>query len=142
LAVGAAGGTRIYTAVLQTILGVVDYGLNISGSIESGRAHHTLYPNVADLDDVFPDDLVEGLTSRGHNVTRMLTGFLDLQEFVDLSSSISVHDINEITSSVQGITSGKNGVIFGEYGILGFQTPLIIIIAASDSRKNGVAAGL
>lgn len=103
-AAGAAGSTRIYTATLQTILGALDYGLNVSAAIEAPRAHHQLYPNVADLDSGFPDALVNGLIARGHNVT--------------------VHDINQITSSVQAIQLKGN-----------------TLWAASDSRKNGIAAG-
>lgn len=98
-AAGAAGSTRIYTATLQTILGNLDYGLNVSGAIEAPRAHHMLYPNVADLDSGFPDALVEGLTARGHNVTGARTvGRWLMVGWIEL-----VHDINEITSSVQAI---------------------------------------
>ena len=76
-AVGAAGGTRIYTAVLQTILGALDYGLNVSAAIEAPRAHHTLYPNIADLDNAFKAELVDGLRVRGHNVTRKFSFFVE-----------------------------------------------------------------
>lgn len=97
LALGAAGSTRIYTATLQTILNALDYSSefkNVSAAIESSRAHHQLYPNVADLDSGYAQDLVDGLIQRGHNVT--------------------VHDINEITSSVQAIQQSADGTIWGK----------------------------
>jgi len=103
LALGAAGGSRIFPAVFQTILGV-DWGLDISQAIEFPRLHDQLYPALVDVDSGYPDEGIQGLIDRGHNV--------------------SVQDIHRITSDVQGILV-RNRTIY----------------AASDSRKNGIAAG-
>ncbi|KAJ7583221.1 gamma-glutamyltranspeptidase [Mycena floridula] len=103
-ATGSAGGTRIYTAVFQTILSSLDYGIGVSATIEAPRAHHVLFPNIVDLDSGFKQDLLDGLIQRGHN--------------------ISVHDINNITSTIQAVKLQGN-----------------TLFAASDSRKNGIAAG-
>jgi gamma-glutamyltranspeptidase len=75
MAVGGEGSTRIFTAVLQAIVGVLDRGLNVTAAIESPRTHHFLYPNVVDIDSGFSVAQLEGLTSRGHNISgRYLQG--------------------------------------------------------------------
>ena len=44
-AVGARGGPRIITAVLQTIINVVDHDMNISQAINAPRIHHQWFPD-------------------------------------------------------------------------------------------------
>jgi len=103
LALGGSGGSRIFPAIFQTILGV-DWGLDISQAIEFPRLHDQLFPTLVDIDSGYPDDGIQALVDRGHN--------------------ISVQDIHRITSVIQGIHV-RDGIIY----------------AASDSRKNGIAAG-
>jgi len=103
LALGASGGSRIFPAVFQTIIGV-DWGLDLGQAIEFPRLHDQLFPSVVEVDSGYPDEGIQALVDRGHNV--------------------SVLDIHRITSVVQGILV-KDGTIY----------------AASDSRKNGIAAG-
>ncbi|KZT41503.1 gamma-glutamyltranspeptidase [Sistotremastrum suecicum HHB10207 ss-3] len=102
-AIGAAGGSRIIGAVLQTVIGL-DWGLDVSAAIESPRLHDQLFPSIVDMDSGFSDSVIYDLIGRGHNIT--------------------VGNINRITSVVQAVMKK------GDY-----------IFAASDSRKNAVAAG-
>ena len=69
LAVGASGGTKIFPAVLQVILGIDDWGLDPSQAIEWGRVHDQLYPLSVEVDDILPKEGIDGLRERGHNIT-------------------------------------------------------------------------
>jgi gamma-glutamyltranspeptidase/glutathione hydrolase/leukotriene-C4 hydrolase len=68
LALGASGGSRIFPAVFQTILGV-DWGLDISEAIEFPRLHDQLFPSLVDIDSGYPDNGIQALVDRGHNVS-------------------------------------------------------------------------
>src|SRR6185437_5415660 len=46
LILGTPGGARIITAVLQTILNVVDFGMNIQEAVDAPRIHHQWMPDV------------------------------------------------------------------------------------------------
>jgi gamma-glutamyltranspeptidase / glutathione hydrolase len=45
LAVGAAGGPRIISTVLEIVLSVVDFHINIQEAIDAGRVHHQWMPD-------------------------------------------------------------------------------------------------
>lgn len=45
LAVGAAGGPRIISTVLEIVLSVVDFHINIQQAIDGGRIHHQWMPD-------------------------------------------------------------------------------------------------
>lgn len=103
LAIGGSGGSRIFPSLFQVILNL-DWGLDVSEAIEYGRMHDQLLPMDVDVDNTLPNDLVDFLRDRGHNVT--------------------VKPIGRVAGIVQAVLQ-KEGTIF----------------AASDSRKNGIAAG-
>ncbi|KAF9128015.1 hypothetical protein BGW39_005421 [Mortierella sp. 14UC] len=69
MSLGGSGGSRILTAVLQTMLNVYNYDLNIMDAIENPRIHHQLMPHVVDIEAGFPVAEIEFLRSVGHNVT-------------------------------------------------------------------------
>jgi gamma-glutamyltranspeptidase/glutathione hydrolase len=48
LAVGAAGGPRIISAVLEVVVNLVDYQVNLQEALDAGRIHHQWMP-----DDVY-----------------------------------------------------------------------------------------
>ena len=69
LVVGAPGGPTIINAVLQVILNVVDFGMNVQDAVDAPRIHHQW----------MPDELYHGarisrrirsalLKARGHDV--------------------------------------------------------------------------
>jgi len=45
LAVGAAGGPRIISTVLEIVLAVVDFHINIQQAVDAGRIHHQWMPD-------------------------------------------------------------------------------------------------
>ncbi|KAF9910123.1 hypothetical protein EC991_007255 [Linnemannia zychae] len=69
MSLGGSGGSRILTAVLQTMLSVYNYDLNIMDAIENPRIHHQLMPHVVDIEEGYPAHEIEYLRSLGHNVT-------------------------------------------------------------------------
>jgi gamma-glutamyltranspeptidase/glutathione hydrolase len=69
MVVGSPGGPRIITTVLQIILGVVDYGMNIQAAVSAPRFHHQWRPDVLRLEPEHPPDVVERLRRIGHHVS-------------------------------------------------------------------------
>lgn len=68
LAIGAAGGSRITTAIFQGIVRVFFDGKNITNIIANPRMHHQLLPNKVYLEHPTDEELVLALKDRGHHV--------------------------------------------------------------------------
>jgi gamma-glutamyltranspeptidase/glutathione hydrolase len=68
MTVGAPGGSRISTAVLQVILNVVDFGMNIQDAIDAPRVHHQWQPDRLSLERAISPDTVALLKTRGYDV--------------------------------------------------------------------------
>jgi gamma-glutamyltranspeptidase/glutathione hydrolase len=71
LVIGAPGGSRIITGVLQVILNVVDFGMNVQRAIDEPRFHHQWQPDKLYLEDGFSPDTIGLLRSRGHAIDRI-----------------------------------------------------------------------
>lgn len=69
MSLGGAGGSRILSATLQTILSVYNYNMDVMEAIERPRIHHQLMPNVVDIEAGYPQSEIEFLKKAGHNVT-------------------------------------------------------------------------
>jgi gamma-glutamyltranspeptidase/glutathione hydrolase len=55
---GSPGGSRIITAVLQVILNVTDFGMNIQDAVDFPRIHHQWKPDRLDIESgVSPDTI-------------------------------------------------------------------------------------
>ena len=50
LVLGTPGGSTIITSVLQTIVGIVDYGLNAQQAVAAPRLHHQWLPDLVDVE--------------------------------------------------------------------------------------------
>ena len=68
MVVGAPGGSRIITGVLQVILNVIDFGMNAQDAVAAPRFHHQWQPDKLSLERGFSPDTIELLKSRGHTV--------------------------------------------------------------------------
>lgn len=51
MVLGTPGGSRIITAVLLTLLNVIDYGMNIQEAVDAPRFHHQWMPDVTYVED-------------------------------------------------------------------------------------------
>jgi len=64
---GARGGPRIISAVLQTILHVVDDGMTLQEAVDAPRIHHQWMPDAIVRERrAFPPEVAAGLVKRGH----------------------------------------------------------------------------
>ena len=69
LVVGSPGGPRIITAVLQTVLNVVDHGMDVQEAVAAPRVHHQWLPDVLYAERAaLAADVVTGLEQRGWTV--------------------------------------------------------------------------
>jgi gamma-glutamyltranspeptidase / glutathione hydrolase len=65
---GAPGGSRIPTAVLQVILNVVDFGMNVQDAVDAPRFHHQWLPDKLSLERTISPDTVSLLNAWGYDV--------------------------------------------------------------------------
>lgn len=68
MALGAPGGSRIITAVLQVLLNVIDFKMNVRDAVDAPRFHHQWQPDVLSLDPGISPDTALLLRVRGHNL--------------------------------------------------------------------------
>jgi gamma-glutamyltranspeptidase/glutathione hydrolase len=82
MVLGAPGGSRIITAVLQVFLNVADFGMNIQRAIDAPRFHHQWKPDALSLEEGFSPDTIALLQSRGHTVNTVTPGELGRVEAI------------------------------------------------------------
>lgn len=68
LVLGAPGGSRIINGVLQVLLNVLDFGMNVQEAIDRPRFHHQWRPDKLYLEKGFSPDTVALLEQRGHTI--------------------------------------------------------------------------
>lgn len=67
LALGAPGGSRIITAVLQVMLNVIDFGMNLQDAIDFPRVHHQWKPDRLDIERGISPDTIALLNKAGYH---------------------------------------------------------------------------
>ena len=70
LVLGSPGGSRIITAVFQTLTAVVDFGIPIEEAVAAPRFHHQWLPDVMRLEPAFSTTLADSLRALGWAVER------------------------------------------------------------------------
>ena len=69
LAAGSPGGSTIITTVLQTVIHVVDYGMDAEAAVAAPRVHHQWMPDVVRVERFGLDDATaHALAARGHAI--------------------------------------------------------------------------
>jgi gamma-glutamyltranspeptidase/glutathione hydrolase len=68
LVVGSPGGPRIISAVLETILNVVDFRMNVQDAVDAPRFHHQWMPDTLHLERGISPDTAAELRRRGHAI--------------------------------------------------------------------------
>jgi gamma-glutamyltranspeptidase/glutathione hydrolase len=69
LVLGSPGGGRIITTVLQVLLNVVEFGMDVQEAVDAPRFHHQWYPDSVMIEKQgFSADVVTALTALGHRV--------------------------------------------------------------------------
>jgi gamma-glutamyltranspeptidase/glutathione hydrolase len=72
LVTGSPGGSRIISTVLQVILNVLDYHMDVASAVAAPRLHHQWLPDEVRIEHGFPDDVIAGLRAKGHTVIESL----------------------------------------------------------------------
>lgn len=65
---GTPGGTTITTSVFQTLINVIDFGMNASDAVNKPKFHHQWLPDVVYIERNFPQPTREKLKSLGYNL--------------------------------------------------------------------------
>jgi len=69
MVLGTPGGSRIITAVVHTILNVVDYGMDVQEAVDAPRFHQQWLPDVTNVEPfALSPDTQRLLTAMGHNL--------------------------------------------------------------------------
>jgi gamma-glutamyltranspeptidase/glutathione hydrolase len=72
LVTGSPGGSRIISAVLQVIVDVLDYHMDVAAAVAAPRLHHQWMPDRVRVEHGFPADVIAGLKAKGHTVIEPL----------------------------------------------------------------------
>ncbi len=68
LVVGTPGGTTIPTSVFQTLIDILDFGMNTSDAVNKPKFHHQWLPDQIDVEKGFPEDVKKQLTKMGYTL--------------------------------------------------------------------------
>jgi len=68
LVTGTPGGSRIISTVLQVIINVIDYHMDIAAAVAAPRLHHQWMPDEVRAEPGFPEDVLAALRAMGHRV--------------------------------------------------------------------------
>jgi gamma-glutamyltranspeptidase/glutathione hydrolase/leukotriene-C4 hydrolase len=109
LVLGASGGARILTSVLDAIIKYLDWNMDLLNTVEHPRLHHQLLPEVVSIEEGYRSDVLRYLKNAGHV----------LDEYDKMRATAEIQAVRRINVDGQ-----------------------IRLEAVSDSRKNGVAAGI
>jgi gamma-glutamyltranspeptidase / glutathione hydrolase len=70
LVTGSPGGSRIISTVLQVIVNVLDYGMNVAAAVAAPRLHHQWLPDEVRLEAGFSEDVLAALRAKGHRLVQ------------------------------------------------------------------------
>ncbi len=69
MVVGTPGGSRIITAVLQTMINAIDHGMNVQEAVDAPRFHQQWLPDLTNVETfAFSADTHKLLVDMGHNL--------------------------------------------------------------------------
>jgi gamma-glutamyltranspeptidase/glutathione hydrolase len=66
LVTGSPGGSRIISTVLQIIVNVLDYRMDVAAAVAAPRLHHQWLPDEVRIERGFPDDVLFELKAMDH----------------------------------------------------------------------------
>jgi gamma-glutamyltranspeptidase/glutathione hydrolase len=72
LVTGSPGGSRIISTVLQVIVDVLDYHMDVAAAVAAPRLHHQWLPDEVRIERGFSDDTLAALRAKGHRVIEPL----------------------------------------------------------------------
>jgi gamma-glutamyltranspeptidase/glutathione hydrolase len=72
LVTGSPGGSRIISTVLQVIVNVLDYNMDVAAAVAAPRLHHQWLPDEVRVERGFADETLAALQAMGHVVVEPL----------------------------------------------------------------------
>src|SRR3954454_17125966 len=72
LVTGSPGGSRIISTVLQVIVNVLDYGMDLASAVAAPRLHHQWLPDDVRIERGFAENTLAALRDRGHHLVEPL----------------------------------------------------------------------
>ncbi|HEV7599954.1 MAG TPA: gamma-glutamyltransferase [Bradyrhizobium sp.] len=72
LVTGSPGGSRIISTVLQVIVNVLDYDMDVAAAVAAPRLHHQWLPDEVRIERGFADETLAALKAMGHVVVEPL----------------------------------------------------------------------
>jgi gamma-glutamyltranspeptidase/glutathione hydrolase len=72
LVTGSPGGSRIISAVLQIVVDVLDYKMDVAAAVAAPRVHHQWMPDEVRVERGFSDEVLAELRAKGHKVIEPL----------------------------------------------------------------------
>ncbi|MBR1196215.1 gamma-glutamyltransferase [Bradyrhizobium sp. AUGA SZCCT0240] len=68
LVTGTPGGSRIISAVLQVVVNALDYKMDVAAAVAAPRVHHQWMPDEVRAERGFPQETLDALKAKGHQV--------------------------------------------------------------------------
>lgn len=68
LVTGSPGGSRIISTVLQVIVDVLDYRMDVAAAVSAPRLHHQWMPDEVRVERGFPEPVLAQLKAMGHDI--------------------------------------------------------------------------
>jgi gamma-glutamyltranspeptidase/glutathione hydrolase len=72
LVTGSPGGSRIISTVLQVIVNVLDYRMDVAAAVAASRLHHQWLPDEVRTERGFAEETLAALRAKGHRVLDQL----------------------------------------------------------------------
>src|SRR3954462_3994679 len=72
LVTGSPGGSRIISTVLQVIVNVLDYGMDVAAAVAAPRLHHQWLPDEVRIERGFAEEALSGARAKGHAIVEPL----------------------------------------------------------------------
>jgi len=70
LATGSPGGSTIITSVMQMVLNVIEWDMNLAEAVHKPRIHHQWLPDIVSTEPGISKDTLNRLSAMGHNVPK------------------------------------------------------------------------
>lgn len=70
LVAGTPGGTTIITSVFQTLVNIIDFGMNAEQAVNNAKFHHQWVPDEIYVEPDFPKDVRDRLENIGYKVVQ------------------------------------------------------------------------
>jgi gamma-glutamyltranspeptidase / glutathione hydrolase len=68
LVTGSPGGSRIISTVLQVIVNVLDYHMDVAAAVAAPRLHHQWLPDEVRIERGFAETTLDALRAKGHRI--------------------------------------------------------------------------